>query len=198
MPTMSRVESAFCRSAPWRQFTRRLVLPWVLQGVRPSGHALEIGAGSGAMAAEILSANPDLRMTVTDYDEAIVADAGRRLERFDNRATVRQADAVALPFNDGSFDVVLTFIMLHHKLRWEAALAEATRVLRPGGRLVGYDLVASWPMRMLQRVEGSEHRMIGWGELNPVLDGLPLSDFRVRVGLGGVVVRFNARRERVR
>jgi methylase of polypeptide subunit release factors len=61
MPTMSRFEAAFCRSAPWRFWARRVVLPWALQGIQPDGHVLEIGAGSGAMAAELLAAYPASR-----------------------------------------------------------------------------------------------------------------------------------------
>src|SRR5215472_9446926 len=43
MPAMSRLEAVFCRSAPWRVFTQRAVLPWALQGMRPEGRVLEIG-----------------------------------------------------------------------------------------------------------------------------------------------------------
>src|SRR3954463_15021260 len=45
MPTMSRFEATVCRSAPWRLFAGRVVLPWALQGVTPGGDVLEIGAG---------------------------------------------------------------------------------------------------------------------------------------------------------
>ena len=75
MPTMSRFEAAFCRSAPWRFVARRMVLPWALQDTRPGGDVLEIGAGGGAMAAELLATNPDIRMTVTDFDATMVSAA---------------------------------------------------------------------------------------------------------------------------
>src|SRR5437588_10461799 len=104
MPAMSPFEPAFCRSAPWRLFARRLVLPWALQGTRPAGRVLEIGAGSGAMAAELLSMFDDLTMCVTDYDEAMVVAAAERLAPFGARAECRLADATALPFPDDSFD----------------------------------------------------------------------------------------------
>ncbi len=55
MPTMSSIESAFCRSAPWRMLTRRIVMPWALQGLTPERHVLEIGArerGDGRRAAD--------------------------------------------------------------------------------------------------------------------------------------------------
>src|SRR5437016_14190261 len=98
MPAMSPFEAAFCRSGPWRLFARRLVLPWALQGERPTGRVLEIGAGSGAMAAELLAMFDDIAMCVTDYDDAMGAAAAERLNAFGTRAECRQADATALPF----------------------------------------------------------------------------------------------------
>ena len=70
---MSRAESAFCRSAPWRTVARRVVLPWALHGFRPHGDVLEIGAGSGAMAADLLATCPDARVTATDVDGEMVS-----------------------------------------------------------------------------------------------------------------------------
>ena len=149
MPTMPPFHAAVCRSRPWRAFAGNAVLPWSLQGFEPHGDVLEIGAGSGAMAAELLARYDDVTMTVTDFDEAMV-DAGRsRLGEFGDRVTVGQADATALPFADGSFDAVLSWIMLHHAIDWEKALTEAVRVLRPGGHVVGYDLLATRPLRAL-------------------------------------------------
>ena len=53
MPTMSKVESGFCRSVPWRPLAGRVILPWALQGRPLTGDVLEIGGGSGAMAAQL-------------------------------------------------------------------------------------------------------------------------------------------------
>jgi ubiquinone/menaquinone biosynthesis C-methylase UbiE len=78
-------------------------------------------------------------MTVTDFDQEMVDAASARLAKFGDRVTVRQADATALPFPDGSFDAVLSWIMLHHTVEWDKALVESVRVLRPGGHVVGYD-----------------------------------------------------------
>lgn len=192
MPGMSPFEAAFCRSAPWRLFARRLVLPWALQGVRPQGKVLEIGAGSGAMAAELLAMFDDITMCVSDFDEAMVAAAADRLAPFGDRVECRQAEATALPFADGSFDTVLSWIMLHHTIEWEKALAEAARVLKPGGQLVGYDLLATRPLKLLHQAERASHRMIRPGELEPVLDALPIDGVLTRRGRGGFVVRFCA------
>jgi SAM-dependent methyltransferase len=194
MPAMSRFESAFCRGAGWRAFASRLVLPWAAQGERLDGDVLEIGGGSGAMAARLLATRPDVRMTVTDYDTAMVAAARARLVTFADRATVRQADATQLPFPDDRFDAVLSFIMLHHVIDWEAALGEAIRVLRPGGLLVGYDLVASRPARWLHQAEGARHRLMAPGELRDRLADLPVEAVRLRAALAGLAVRFTMRK----
>src|SRR6266496_3441789 len=105
-----------------------------------------------------------------------------------------QGDATRLPFRDGRFDAVLSFIMLHHVIDWEAALAEAVRVLRPGGVLIGYDLVASRPARWLHQAEGAGHRLMTRAQLRDRLDDLPVETTTLRPGLAGLVVRFRARK----
>lgn len=193
MPSMSTIESWFCRSTPWEAATGRWVLPWALQGVSPRGRVLEIGGGGGAMAAQILTASPgDVEVTVTDFDPVMVAAAADRLQGFGDRAHAQVADATALPFDDGTFDTVVSLIMLHHVVDWERALAEAARVLAPGGTLVGYDLLGSAPARLLHHLEGAPHRFITRGELHPHLASLPLADVTVREN--PIITRFRARR----
>lgn len=194
MPTMSRVERAFCQSAPWRVVAGAVILPWALQGVRPQGRVLEIGGGSGAMAGTILERHPTVSLTLTDVDPAMVANASQRLAAFEERADARQADATALPFEEASFDTIVSFIMLHHVGQWEKALGEAARVLVPGGMLVGYDLLDTAPLRLLHRIEGAPNRFVTSEQLDGVLAGLPLDEVRTNRHLAGLVTRFRARR----
>ena len=189
MPKMSPFERAVCRSGPWRAAAGRFVLPWALQGVQPEGDVLELGAGSGAMAAEVLRRHPSVRMTVTDVDPVMVDTARRRLEPFGDRADARVADATALPFDDGSFDLVLAWVMLHHTVGWETALAEAVRVLRPGGSLVGYDLLENAALRALHRGDRT-HRFLRVAGLRETAIRLPVSQVVLTSGFGGIVVRF--------
>jgi len=79
MPSMSAVERSFCRNPLWGGFARKVVLPWALQGVRPAGELLELGSGSGAMAAGTSQTFPDLRVVVADIDPAMVRAARQRL-----------------------------------------------------------------------------------------------------------------------
>jgi ubiquinone/menaquinone biosynthesis C-methylase UbiE len=188
MPVMSRAQQVLCRSAPWRAVAGGIVLPWALQGYEPTGEVLEIGAGSGAMAAEVLRRCPDVRLTATDYDPVMVEAAAERVAPFGDRARAQQADATALPFGEASFDAVLSWVMLHHTVEWERAVAECVRVLRPGGHLVAYDLLA------LPGRHGDDHvRKIRLDELRAVVADLPVDV--VRLGTTArLVVRFHLRR----
>lgn len=189
---MAWFERAFCRSGPWRAFTRRAVLPWALQGVDLEGDVLEVGAGSGAMAAGILESFPDARLVVTDYDPSMGEAARRRLDALGTRASVEQADATKLRYEDATFDAVVSFIMLHHVVDWEDALAEVARVLRPGGVFVGYDLAASAPGRWLHQVQRERQRMVTITEMRDQLTRLPFKDHVLRPGFGRLVMRFRA------
>ena len=158
MPVMSRVQQTMCRSLPWQAFTRRMVFPWAIGAAELHGEVLELGSGAGAMAEALLDRYADIHLTATDIDPVMRNAASMRLSRFGDRAEVTEADATRLPFADRSFDAVVSFIMLHHVVDWEQALAEVARVLRPGGRLAGYDLVSSRPVRLVHRASDHTHR----------------------------------------
>jgi ubiquinone/menaquinone biosynthesis C-methylase UbiE len=192
MPEMSKFAQVMCRSAPWRLFAGRIVLPWALQGRELQGDVLEIGCGSGAMAAEILRRFPGVRLTATDYDESMVEVAGRRLASFGPRVEVRRADATALPFPDASFDGALSFVMLHHVVDWEQAVSELVRVLRPGGRLIGYDLMGDRGGHLHGRAH--DVRLMRHADLERRLAELPTEGADVRPTLGGTIARFSAQR----
>jgi ubiquinone/menaquinone biosynthesis C-methylase UbiE len=191
MPALAR---ALTTSGPYQLFARRVLLPWVLQGERPAGVGLEIGAGSGAMTAQLLATFPGLQMTATDYDPAMVAAARMTLAGFGGRASIERADATDLPFGDGRFDLVLSAAMLHHVLAWEKALAETVRLLRPGGLLTGYDLLDTPALRLLHLGGGHQTRLLRPGQLEAELAQLAVTNVRTRRSAGGLVVRFTARK----
>ena len=194
MPVMSAIEQAWCRSLPWRAFTRRVVFPCAVGDTNLRGEVLELGSGSGAMAAALLDRYPTIRLTASDVDPAMRAAAVERLAPYGDRVEVREADAISLPFDDGSFDAVVSFIMLHHVIDWEQALAEIARVLRPGGVLVGYDLVESPLSRVTHRLDRSPHRVASVAGLRTRLGELPFAATTVAPALGGLVTRFRAER----
>ena len=191
MPSMSGLERGFCRSAPWRAFTRRVVLPWALRDVELSGDVLEIGGGDGAMAEAMARQFPQARITSTDIDPAMVKAARRRLRGSAN-AAAQEADVTRLPFADASFDHVVSFLMLHHVIAWREALAEANRVLRPGGQLHGYDLTDSALTRAIHWADRSPHQMIATHDFDAALQDTGFVAVDAQRSLGGQIVRFAA------
>ena len=187
MPPMSTVESVVCRSALWGFLAPRTV-SWATQDWPLAGRVLEIGGGSGAMAKAISASHTQVNLTTTDVDPAMVQAAQRVLTGLPVEA--RQADATALPCADESFDMVLSFLMLHHVLEWEQAVAEVARVLRPGGLFVGYDLLSSRVAGWLHRVDGSPHRLIEADAFESALEQAGLDPLRLRSTGGGLVLRF--------
>ncbi len=183
---------ALATSGPYRLVVRRIVVPWVLQGEQPAGEGLEIGAGSGAMTAQLLAMFPRLRMVATDYDADMVDTARETVAPFKDRASVERADAADLPFADGRFDLVLSAAMLHHVVAWEKALSEAVRVLRPGGRVLGYDLMDTALFRLMHFGDAHDTRFLRPAQLRTELDRLALTDVRTRPSAGGLVARFAA------
>lgn len=193
MPAMSAIEAAFCRSAPWRAFAARVVLPWVLDGRSLAGDVLELGSGSGAMAAAMVARDAGVRLMATDVDPKMLGRLEARLAPYAGRASVRSADVTSLPFAAASFDAVASFLMLHHVIEWRAALAEAGRVLRPGGALWGYDLLDTAVARFVHRVDGSPHELIVLEDMHDGLLAAGFVEVAARPALGGLVVRFSAR-----
>lgn len=96
---------------------------------------LELAAGTGLVTAEL--ARTAASVMATDLSEDMLAILRGRLEalRLLN-VQARAADATALPFADARFDAVVMANLLHLLPDPGAALREAHRVLRPGGRLL--------------------------------------------------------------
>lgn len=107
--------------------------------VLPAGdeRAVDVGTGAGALA---LALAPLVREVVgVDVVPELLAHAR---ERAPANATFVEGDAVALPFEDGAFDLAATLRTLHHIHRPELAVAELARVTRPGGRVLVVDQLA--------------------------------------------------------
>lgn len=105
------------------------------------GRVLELGAGTGLN----LDLYPDAveELVLVEPDPHMAKQLGPKLGASGRRATVTEDSAESLPFEDASFDTVtatLVFCTIPHP---EAALREAARVLKPGGRLLFIEHVRS-------------------------------------------------------
>lgn len=98
-------------------------------GVTEGTQVLDLCCGMGLVTAA--AARRAAASTGVDFSSAMLAEARQAHPnpRFD------EGDAEALPYPDGSFDAVVANLGIHHVPRPGKAVAEALRVLRPGGRL---------------------------------------------------------------
>lgn len=126
-----------CGSPEWAAFIQDEVLPEATARLDlGAAEMLEIGPGPGA-ATGWLAARVR-RLVALEQDETAAAALAARFPMVE----VQAGDAAAMAFPDGSFDAVGAFTMLHHiptGAGQNRVLAEAFRVLRPGGMLVGSD-----------------------------------------------------------
>ncbi|WP_051944476.1 class I SAM-dependent methyltransferase [Streptacidiphilus rugosus] len=110
-----------------RELRRRLI-------AEAGGRVLEIGGGTGANLA--LYGRGVESLTVTEPEPAMVRRLERHVQERGSNATVLRAPAEDLPFEDDSFDVVVSTLVLCGVSDQQRALRQLGRVLRPGGRLL--------------------------------------------------------------
>jgi ubiquinone/menaquinone biosynthesis C-methylase UbiE len=112
----------------------------VVGAVPPNGSVLDVGTGPGRLLTEIASLRADVRITGIDPASDMIDAARRNLAWAGERASAEVADVVDLPFADGTFDVVVSSLSLHHWADPIRGGAEVARVRRPGGQIRIYDL----------------------------------------------------------
>ncbi|MGB7406200.1 MAG: methyltransferase domain-containing protein, partial [Pacificimonas sp.] len=109
-----------------------------LLGRRPLGKLMDIGTGTGRML-ELLAPRATSAIGIDRSAEMLRAARGKLEAAGLGDCPVRQGDMTALPAPDGSADTVVLHHVLHFADRPQLAIAEAARVLAPGGRLVIVD-----------------------------------------------------------
>jgi SAM-dependent methyltransferase len=130
----------------------------LLAGAR--GAVLEIGGGTGANLVHYRDVD---RVTIAEPDPFMRSRIGPKLQDSRVPVEVSSAGAEALPFPDGSFDTVVSTLVLCTVPDQEAVLEEIRRVLRPGGRLLFIEHVraAGSMARWQDRLEPLWRRLLG-------------------------------------
>ena len=98
----------------------------------------DLGCGTGQLT-ELIAPFAG-RVIAVDDSAAMLTAARKRLASFDN-TSIRVGSLESLPIDDASLDVALIFLVLHYVVEPERAIAEAHRVLKPGGRLIIVDMM---------------------------------------------------------
>jgi len=149
--------------------------------VAPGAMVLEVGTGTGEVARRLLTASPDTALVVSDLAHGMTTHAAASL----GGVLAADADAEALPFRDGSFDLVLSSSVYQWLNDLPAALDEVARVLRPGGlfALAMYGERTLWELRETHRLAVREtggshpshaHTFCAAAEVEKALDGAGL------------------------
>ncbi len=112
----------------WRKKVGRIVAEWQPKTI------LDVATGTGDLALEIQKQCPDAEMTGSDFCPEMLAYA---TESGVNNTMV--VDAMEMPFEDDSFDVLTVAFGLRNMGSWPDALKEMQRVLKPGGHLLILD-----------------------------------------------------------
>ena len=131
----NRVLTAGVDEAWRRRAVRELAAPG-------NGTILDVCTGTGDLAFHLVRTDPTLRVTGVDFCEPMLAGARARAEREDptHRAAFVEADVLALPFDDRSFDGATMGFSMRNVVDITATLREIRRVLRPGARFVNLDV----------------------------------------------------------
>ena len=134
------------------------------------GDVLDIASGDGVLA-ELLAPHAQ-RYVCIDTSPRVVAAAAERLRRFPN-VEVREGDMHALPFADTGFDLVVLMHALTYAAKPAQAVAEAARMLKPGGRL------------LLSSLANHQHRAAveAYGHSNLGFSAKDLRRFATKAGL---------------
>ena len=147
-----------------RDVLRRRRLVREALAAAPGERILDVGCGPGFYAEELLEqVGPDGSVVGVDSSADMLAVAAHRCEGRGNVA-FHQADATSLPVRDGEFDAALSVQVLEYVDEVDVALAEIHRTLRPGGRLVVWDV--DWATVSMRTADPARMRRVldAWDE----------------------------------
>ena len=147
-----------------RDILRRRRLVRDALAASPGERILDVGCGPGFYVVELLEEVGDAGSVVgVDSSPQMLAVAARRAEEHPNVA-FHEADAASLPLEDESFDAILSVQVVEYVPDADRALAEMHRVLRPGGRVVVWDV--DWTTVSWHSTDpaGMEAALLAWDE----------------------------------
>lgn len=132
----------------WSQKLAPLLIQFA--GIDDGERILDVGCGTGSLTFALPQAADVREVVAIDYSPVFVEETRRR--NHDRRIAVREADACALPFQDGHFDRALSLLVLHFVTDAAKAVSEMRRVVRSGGVIAAavWDHLGGLPsMRMM-------------------------------------------------
>lgn len=115
-----------------RRFKRELIRQAQIQAGQ---HILDLGCGTGTLTVMLKQTHPDALVTGLDGDPAVLQIGQAKADTAGVQLTLDQGMAYDLPYQDGTFDRVVSSLMFHHLTTQDKqqTMKEVYRVLRPGG-----------------------------------------------------------------
>jgi demethylmenaquinone methyltransferase/2-methoxy-6-polyprenyl-1,4-benzoquinol methylase len=106
----------------------------------PSGPILDLATGTGDLALAVRRVRPTATVLGADFSEAMLREAAVKLARRGARVPLLAADALRLPFRDGTFAAVTSAFLLRNLADLDAGIAEMRRVTKAGGLVVTLEI----------------------------------------------------------
>ena len=155
----ARYDARFLRERwPRNQEVKAGLVAAALGGALDGGRVLELGCGTGQIAALLLERHPSMRYVGVDLSPSMLAPARARLARFGDRARLEEATATALPLDSGSVSAAFGVDVLHHLAEPVAALRELRRTLAADAQAVFLDGNPLFPLTALIGILQREER----------------------------------------
>jgi SAM-dependent methyltransferase len=200
------------RTGPWARqwavrartfdaFLARLLRPMARRGARPL-RVLDLGAGNGWLSYRVaLEGHLATALDIRDDRVDGLGASGPFLARAHGRMRIAVAGFDEIPAPDASFDLAVFNAALHYATDLAVVLAEAARVVRPGGRLAildspFYRREADGAAMVAEKIADASRR---FGERAETLMSLPFIEFltRERLAAASAAIGVNWRRSRV-
>ncbi len=132
---------------PWSRRYHDWLFGFLIKLLKPQGKILDAGCGNGLLAEYL----PHQDLWGVDISPEMIKHAEKRLQ------DARVGDVEALPYEDNFFDSIFARSILHHLIDPKKGLAELTRVLKPGGRIIFMDtrdsLLSRLPRKIMNKGE---------------------------------------------
>jgi ubiquinone/menaquinone biosynthesis C-methylase UbiE len=205
----AQVAAAYDQISGWPQFSylRSMVLSR-LGRIRPEGTLADIGCGPGYLAALMARRFARLHVIGIDMSEEMLEAGARKVSSLglQGRLEFRQGTVERLPLLNNSLNFAVSTLSLHHWVHPLVGLEEIYRVLRPGGRLLLFDLrrdpmriffwllrfgqarVVPEPLRRVGEPLGSIQASYTPSEIQDLLRQTPFGKGRIEEGMGWVFV----------
>jgi ubiquinone/menaquinone biosynthesis C-methylase UbiE len=116
-----------------------------MEGWKPPGIVVDIGCGPGFLARGIKRRYRSAKVIGLDNNSEMINIARNTGQRIHDGTELIRADAHKLPFADGSVDLIVSSLSLHHWVVAATVFKEIQRVLKPGGRFLIFDLRRNGP-----------------------------------------------------